>query len=84
MGVGVQVSKGVNSHITGISLNEDLTKIEEAASMEDQNQEYQINLKTHLNWQSQQWPCFFIIQPLNICYYLLKYMVSPIACDIKF
>jgi|AntAceMinimDraft_15_1070371.scaffolds.fasta_scaffold02524_3 hypothetical protein len=34
MGVGVQVSKGVNSHITGISLNEDLTKIEEAGLIE--------------------------------------------------
>jgi hypothetical protein len=34
MGVGVQVSKGVNSHITGISLNEDLTKTEEAGLIE--------------------------------------------------
>jgi len=34
MGVGVQVSKGVNSDITGISLNEDLTKIEEAGLIE--------------------------------------------------
>jgi hypothetical protein len=35
MGVGVQVSKGVNSHIIPIFLNADLVRIGEAGTIED-------------------------------------------------
>ena len=48
----VRLLKGVNSHITNISLNEDQTRIGEAGLIEGLNQEHQINLK-YLNEQGQ-------------------------------
>ena len=43
MVAGVQVLKGASSHMTIISLNEDLARIEEAGTIEDENQEHQNN-----------------------------------------
>jgi hypothetical protein len=47
----VRLLKGVNSHITSISPNEDQKRIEEAGLIEGLNQEHQNNLK-NLNWQA--------------------------------
>jgi len=43
MGVGAQVSKGVNSYITSISLSAGLARKGEAGTIEDENQEHQNN-----------------------------------------
>jgi len=43
MGADVQVSKGVNFYITSISLSAGLARIEEAGTIEDENQEHQNN-----------------------------------------
>ena len=43
MGADVQVSKGVNSYITSISLSAGLARIEEAGTIEDEKQEHQNN-----------------------------------------
>ena len=43
MVVGVQVLKGVNSHITNIFLRAGLARKGEAGTIEDENQEYQNN-----------------------------------------
>jgi hypothetical protein len=41
MGADVQVSKGVNTHITDIFLNVGLARKGEAETIEDENQEHQ-------------------------------------------
>jgi hypothetical protein len=41
MGGGVQVLRGVNSHITDIFLNVGLARRGEAETIEDENQEHQ-------------------------------------------
>jgi len=43
MEVGVQVLRGVNSHITDIFLNVGLARKGEAETIEDENQEHQNN-----------------------------------------
>ena len=48
----VRLLKGVNSHITSISLNEDQTRIGEAGLIEGLNQEHQNNNKDILKGKS--------------------------------
>ena len=67
MVVGVQVLKGVSSHMTIISLNEDLARIEEAGTIEDENQEHQINNKDILKDRVRNGPAFFC-PTFDICY----------------
>ena len=57
MGADVQVSKGVNSYITSISLSAGLARKGEAGTIEDENQEHQNNNIDILKRQGQQWLC---------------------------
>jgi hypothetical protein len=60
MVVDVQVLKGVNSHMTSIFLNEDLARIGEAGTIEDENQEHQINNKDILKDRVSNGPVFLL------------------------
>jgi hypothetical protein len=51
---GVQAMKGANSRISHFFLNEDLERIEEAGTIEDENQEHQNNNKDLLKDRVQQ------------------------------
>ncbi len=56
MEIGVLILKGVNSHIADIFPNAGLSKIEEVARIEDENQECR-NSENNLNKRLQQWIC---------------------------
>jgi hypothetical protein len=54
MEIGVLILKGVNSHIADIFPNAGLSKIEEVARIEDENQECR-NSENNFNKRLQQW-----------------------------
>ncbi len=59
MGVGVQGLSDASSLMIFIFLNAGLVKIEEAGTIEDENQEHQNNKTDISKRQGHQWPCFF-------------------------
>ena len=64
MGADVQVSKGVNSYITSISLSAGLARKGEAGTIEEENQESQNNKIEILRRQGQKWALPFILATL--------------------
>ena len=63
MGADVQVSKGVNSYITSISLNAGLARKGEAGTIEDENQERR-NIKNMLKGGARNGFALFHVQLL--------------------